>query len=66
MAINGKGMFAITQGLNGPQTFYTRDGAFDSDANGNLLLSGSSYYLMGWRTDSSGNILGQVQPARHR
>jgi len=37
-------------------TFYTRNGAFNTDESGNLYLSGTNYYLMGWPTDSNGNV----------
>jgi flagellar hook protein FlgE len=53
MAIDGNGMFVVSDGLGGA-TYYTRDGAFQTDANGYLEVNG--YYLMGWPTDSSGNI----------
>jgi len=53
MAIDGNGMFVVTDGLGG-QTYYTRDGSFQEDSNGYLEVNG--YYLQGWSTDSSGNI----------
>ncbi len=58
MAINGNGLFPVQYGLDGSQTFYTRNGAFDADSKGNLLLSGTNYYLMGWETDATGKVLG--------
>jgi len=73
MAIEGNGMFPVTYGLpasasssttntttnnaQGAEMFYTRDGAFTSDAQGNLYLSGTNYYLAGWPTDTKGNVL---------
>lgn len=69
MAINGNGMFAVTYGLSGGQTFYTQNGAFDTDQSGNLYLSGTNYYLEGWPTDTNGNVtsanpdnLGSLEP----
>jgi len=53
MAIDGNGMFVVSDGTN---TYYTRDGAFDSDSTGNLYLSGTNYYLMGWTTDATGSV----------
>jgi flagellar hook protein FlgE len=48
LAISGNGMFAVTSGLSGGETYYTRDGAFDTDSSGNLYLSGTNYYLEGY------------------
>jgi len=58
MAITGNGMFAVSQGLGGANNFYTRNGAFDTDSKGDLKLSGTNYYLLGWATDAKGNVLG--------
>ena len=62
MAINGAGMFPVTYGLSSVQTFYTRNGAFDTDPRGNLVLSGTNYYLEGWPTDTNGKITGVSNP----
>jgi flagellar hook protein FlgE len=56
MSISGNGMFAVSAGLSGGTTYYTRNGAFDTDSSGNLYLSGTNYYLQGWPTDTSGNV----------
>ena len=56
MAISGNGMFAVTNSLSSGQTYFTRNGAFDTDSSGNLYLSGTNYYLEGWPTDTNGNI----------
>jgi flagellar hook protein FlgE len=53
MSIDGNGFFVVSDGTN---TYYTRDGEFTTDSSGNLYLSGTSYYLMGWATDSSGSV----------
>ncbi len=58
LGINGKGFFAVDDGLSGTSTYYTRDGAFDTNSSGYLVLSGTDYYLMGWATDAEGNITG--------
>jgi flagellar hook protein FlgE len=55
MAIDGNGMFVMTDGTSS-NAYYTRNGAFDSDSTGNLYLSGTSYYLMGWPTDAAGSV----------
>src|SRR5271166_821502 len=56
VAIQGSGFFAVTDGLSNGSTYYTRNGAFTTDSSGYLVNNG--YYLEGWRTDSSGNIVG--------
>lgn len=60
LGINGKGFFAVDEGLDGDSTYYTRDGDFSTDSSGYLTLSGTDYYLMGWATDSEGNITGST------
>src|SRR6185369_17556721 len=54
VAIDGTGFFAVTYNKDITQTYFTRDGAFDTDDKGYLVNGG--YYLMGWPTDASGNI----------
>jgi len=56
MAITGNGMFAVSNGLGGSQDSFTRNGAFDTDSSGNLVLSGTNYYLLGWPTDAKGTV----------
>lgn len=56
MAITGNGMFAVSNGLGGSQDLYTRNGAFNTDASGNLVLAGTNFYLLGWPTDAKGNV----------
>jgi flagellar hook protein FlgE len=56
VAIQGDGFFVVQSGLNGGQVSYTRNGAFTPDNDGYLVNDGS--YLMGWRTDASGNVVG--------
>jgi flagellar hook protein FlgE len=56
MALNGNGLFPVNYGVGGNQYFFTRNGAFDTDSKGNLVLSGTNYYLMGWPTDTKGKI----------
>ncbi|MCS7263430.1 MAG: flagellar hook protein FlgE [Armatimonadetes bacterium] len=53
MAIIGNGFFTVSK--NG-QTFYTRDGAFRVDADGNLVHTGTGAFLLGWMADEAGNI----------
>jgi flagellar hook protein FlgE len=56
VAIQGTGFFAVTSATSGGSTSYTRNGAFTIDNAGYLENNGS--YLEGWRTDSSGNVVG--------
>jgi flagellar hook protein FlgE len=62
VAIQGNGFFVVQDGVNGGQVSYTRDGAFTTDNSGYLVNNGS--YLMGWRTDASGNVAdgGALEP----
>lgn len=56
MGITGNGMFAVSNGLGGSQDAFTRNGAFNTDSSGNLVLAGTNYYLLGWPTDAKGNV----------
>lgn len=54
VAIDGNGFFPVTYNKDISQPYFTRDGSFGPDQDGFLVNNG--YYLMGWPTDSSGNI----------
>jgi len=56
VAIQGSGFFVVSSAPNGGTTSYTRDGDFLPDNQGYLVDNGS--YLMGYRTDASGNVIG--------
>src|SRR5262249_40117870 len=58
VAIQGSGFFTVSDATSGGGTFYTRNGAFTTDNAGYLEENG--YYLEGWRTDASGNIIGDA------
>ena len=45
VALSGNGLFVLK---SGNQTYFTRDGAFEFDAQGNYVLPGSGYYVQGW------------------
>ena len=45
VALSGNGLFVLK---SGNQYYYTRDGAFEFDAEGNYVLPGSGYYVQGW------------------
>ncbi|MEE3622817.1 flagellar hook protein FlgE [Nitrospirillum sp. BR 11752] len=55
LALDGNGMFVVNDGTSS-QSYYTRDGSFSEDNSGNLVNT-EGYYLEGWATDDSGNIL---------
>jgi flagellar hook protein FlgE len=57
MAIDGTGFFAVKSASSGSSAIqYTRDGEFSVNSNG--VLTENGYDLLGWKTDSSGNITG--------
>jgi flagellar hook protein FlgE len=56
IAIQGNGFFQVTTSLTGGSTLYTRNGTFSIDSSGYLVNDGS--YLLGWRTDASGAVVG--------
>ena len=45
LCLSGNGLFVVS---NGSQTYYTRNGAFEFDANGNYVLPGSGLLVQGW------------------
>ena len=45
VSLSGNGFLVLKKG---DDTFYTRDGAFEFDANGNYVLPGSGYHVQGW------------------
>lgn len=53
MAIQGDGFFVLG---NAAQQYYTRDGGFDIDVNGNLVNPASGLKVQGWNADASGVI----------
>jgi flagellar hook protein FlgE len=58
IAIQGNGFFPVTTSLTGGSTLYTRNGRFTKDDNGFLVNNGA--YLLGWRTDAAGNVVGSA------
>ncbi len=53
MAIQGNGFFMVA---NGPEVSFTRDGAFDLDASGNLVHQATGDKVLGWKADALGQI----------
>ncbi|HEY0329025.1 MAG TPA: flagellar hook protein FlgE [Rhodopseudomonas sp.] len=59
IGISGNGFFPVTTALTGGQTLYSRAGSFTKDDAGYLVSSGGAY-LLGWRTDAEGNVIGSA------
>ncbi|RMA97483.1 flagellar hook protein FlgE [Hydrogenothermus marinus] len=59
LALDGEGFFMVQdkQGI----TYYTRNGQFRTDADGNLINT-NGMYLKGWSLDEAGNIAGAIGP----
>jgi flagellar hook protein FlgE len=57
IGISGNGFFPVTTALTGGTTLYTRSGSFSIDNSG-YLVNASGAYLLGWRTDADGNVVG--------
>ncbi len=53
LAIQGNGYFMVS---NGDRVAYTRDGAFDLDAQGDLVHTATGERVLGWKADANGNI----------
>lgn len=49
LCLSGNGLFVVKQGN---QTYYTRDGAFAFDADGNYVLPSSGLYVQGWTAEN--------------
>lgn len=45
LCLAGNGLFVVNRGN---ERFYTRDGAFEFDSDGNYVLPGSGLYVQGW------------------
>jgi flagellar hook protein FlgE len=61
LAIQGAGFFMIS---NGSQISYTRDGAFNLDANGDLVSASTGQRLLGWPANALGVVDSTVQIAK--
>ncbi len=58
LCLSGNGLFVVS---NGSQTYYTRNGAFEFDANGNYVIPGSGMFVQGWMgNDGVVNTTGAV------
>ena len=59
LKISGEAFFVVSDGTS---TFYTRDGSFDVDDDGNLVMSSTGYIVQGWGVDKEGKIVQTVGP----
>ena len=49
LCLSGNGLFVVK---SGNETYYTRDGAFEFDAEGNYVLPGNGMKVQGWMADN--------------
>ncbi len=58
LAIDGKGLFILTDGQT---TFYSRNGEFRLDPEGNLINQ-QGLRVLGWKLNKDGNMIGAMKP----
>ncbi len=60
LKISGEAFFVVSDGTS---TYYTRDGSFDVDDYGNLVMASTGFIVQGWGVDKEGNVVqGTVGP----
>ena len=59
VALSGNGLFMVK---NGSGTYYTRNGAFEFDAEGNYVLPGNGSFVQGWMARENGELVTTEQP----
>ncbi len=59
VAIEGNGFLMLGDGVG---KYYTRDGAFQLDAEGNVVAAGSGLKVLGWSADPTTGIIDDTQP----
>ena len=59
LSLSGNGLFVVK---NGNQTYYTRNGAFEFDANGNYVMPGSGMFVQGWMAQDDGSLVTNGDP----
>jgi len=59
LGINGDGLFILGSGGN---QYYTRDGDFSFDSQGNLVSNANGMYVQGWMPNASGTIDATASP----
>ena len=64
LCLSGNGLFVVNRGN---ETYYTRDGAFEFDSQGNYVLPSSGLYVQGWMAKdgvlSTAGAVGNIQIA---
>jgi flagellar hook protein FlgE len=58
LTIQGDGFFIVK---NGNTPYYTRNGAFDFDTDGNLVSTANGFFVQGWMKDAAG-VIDTTQP----
>lgn len=62
LALSGNGLFAVS---DGSQRYYTRNGSFEFDADGNYVQAGSGLRVMGWMAKNGVlSTTGEPEPLR--
>ncbi|MHB0912662.1 MAG: flagellar hook protein FlgE [Armatimonadota bacterium] len=59
VAIEGNGYLILGDGVG---KYYTRDGSFMLDGDGNLVSAGSGMKVLGWMADQSTGVIDSTQP----
>ncbi|BCD61867.1 flagellar hook protein FlgE [Nitratiruptor sp. YY08-26] len=59
LALDGEGFFMVRSPSAKDLQYYTRDGNFRVDANGDIINQ-SGYKLQGWKLDNNGNMAGAL------
>jgi len=54
LKLTGEAFFVVSDGTS---TFYTRDGSFDVDDAGNLVMASTGYIVQGWGVNQQGEIV---------
>ncbi|MBD5470608.1 MAG: flagellar hook-basal body complex protein [Lachnospiraceae bacterium] len=54
LKLTGEAFFVVSDGTN---TYYTRDGSFNVDEDGNLCMASTGYIVQGWGVDANGDII---------
>ena len=65
LCLSGDGLFAVSPDGEGKQKYYTRNGAFSFDADGNYVQSGSGMHVLGYMA-KNGEPGGAATPIKLR
>ena len=52
LCLSGNGLFVVKPSKESDELYYTRNGAFEFDANGNFVMPGSGMFVGGWMADN--------------